>query len=100
MFLGLPVGTWLIGKLKSLPGKLFKLLGKLVPNSIKKFGADLMAKVTKLPGKLGELVGRGFASAKSLVGKKLGQIAPTLTKNLVKLLSKSRVGALLVDSKH
>lgn len=96
LFLGLPVGTWLIGKLKSLPGKLFKLLGKLVPNSIKKFGADLMAKVTKLPGKLGELVGRGFASAKSLVGKKLGQIAPTLTKNLVKLLSKSRVGALLL----
>ena len=60
--LGLPVGTWIIKKLKTLPSKLFGTLKEQIPNLLRKIVPDALK--TKLGGaatKLGSL-----ASAKSI----------------------------------
>ena len=71
LFLGLPVGTYVISKLKKLPGKIFHFLKEGIPKLLKKIVPDslsgLLGKVTK---KLGGLTSKlaGLAEKLSLRG--------------------------------
>ena len=73
--LGLPVGTWIIKKLKTLPLKLFgvlknqipKLLQKIIPKSLKTKLSKIKPKLSKVKPKLGSL--SSTKSIKSILTK-------------------------------
>lgn len=96
LFLGLPVGTWLLMQLKKLPGRIWKLftgqyniiekLTKLPQTIAEKFTA-FKTYIKELPGKLMEKVTRAYNGAKNLVSsvaKGFKNIGGTIIKGLMK----------------
>ena len=96
LFLGLPVGTWLLMQLKKLPGKIWKLftgkyniiekLTKLPQTIAEKFTA-FKTYLKDLPGKLMEKVTKAYNGAKNLVSsvaKGFKNIGGTIIKGLMK----------------
>ena len=96
LFLGLPVGTWLLMQLKKLPGKIWKLftgkyniiekLTKLPQTIAEKFTA-FKTYLKDLPGKIMEKVTKAYNGAKNLVSsvaKGFKNIGGTIIKGLMK----------------